>query len=161
MTLAITAGSLLSAGTLIYQYVIPCLISTWELFQYEIVSYQSRNFLIKIKWSVLWLIWKSLYVKRQSWYWSRPQCGWEWKRPSQSTPPPPGQNGRHFTDDIFRCIFVNEKCCVLIKILLKFVPKGPVESISALVWIMAWRRIGDKPLSEPILTRFTDAYMRH
>ena len=28
---------------------------------------------------------------------------------------PPGQNGRHFQDDIFRCIFVNEKFCVLIK----------------------------------------------
>ena len=26
---------------------------------------------------------------------------------------------------------------------------------------MAWRRIGDKPLSEPMLTRFNDAYMRH
>ena len=26
---------------------------------------------------------------------------------------------------------------------------------------MAWRRIGDKPLPEPMLTRFTDAYMRH
>ena len=26
---------------------------------------------------------------------------------------------------------------------------------------MAWHRIGDKPLSEPMLTRFVDAYMRH
>ena len=26
---------------------------------------------------------------------------------------------------------------------------------------MAWRQIGDKPLSESMLTRFTDAYMRH
>ena len=26
---------------------------------------------------------------------------------------------------------------------------------------MAWYRIGDTPLSEPILTRFTDGYMRH
>ena len=26
---------------------------------------------------------------------------------------------------------------------------------------MAWRRIGDKPLSEPMLTQFTDAYRRH
>ena len=25
---------------------------------------------------------------------------------------------------------------------------------------MAWRRIGDKPLSEPVLTQVTDAYMR-
>ena len=28
---------------------------------------------------------------------------------------PPGWNGCHFTDDIFRCIFVNEKFCILIK----------------------------------------------
>ena len=34
---------------------------------------------------------------------------------------PPGQNGRDFTDDIFNCIFVNEKFCILIKITLKFV----------------------------------------
>ena len=26
---------------------------------------------------------------------------------------------------------------------------------------MAWRRIGDKPLSEPKVTQFNDAYMRH
>ena len=35
---------------------------------------------------------------------------------------PPGQNGRRFADDIFRCIFVNEKFCTLIKTSLKFVP---------------------------------------
>ena len=64
-------------------------------------------------------------------------------------------------DDIFKCIFVNEKYHILIKISLKFVPKGPIENNQALVQIMAWRRIGDKPLSEPMLTQFTDAYMRH
>ena len=73
---------------------------------------------------------------------------------------PPGQNGCHFTDDNFRCIFVNENF-FLIKISLKFVPKGPIDNDPALVKIMAWRRIGDKLLSEPLLTRFTDAYMRH
>ena len=73
---------------------------------------------------------------------------------------PPGQNGRHFADDIFRCHFVNEKLCILIKISLKFVPKGPTDNYPALVQIMAWRRIGDTPLSEPILIRFTDSYMR-
>ena len=38
---------------------------------------------------------------------------------------PPGQNGCHFTDDIFRCIFMNEKFCILIEISLKFVAKNP------------------------------------
>ena len=46
---------------------------------------------------------------------------------------PPGQNGRHFADDIFRCIFVNEKFCISNKISLKFVPKGPFDSNLALV----------------------------
>ena len=45
----------------------------------------------------------------------------------------PGQNGRHFADNIFRCIFVNENFCILIKILSKFVPKGPIDNKSALV----------------------------
>ena len=37
-----------------------------------------------------------------------------------------------------------------IKISLKFAPKGPTNNIPALVQIMAWRRPGDKPLSEPM-----------
>ena len=35
------------------------------------------------------------------------------------------------------------------KISLKFVPKGPINNNPALVQVMAWRRPGDKPLSEP------------
>ena len=63
-----------------------------------------------------------------------------------------GQNGRHFADDIFRCILVNEKFYILIRVLLKFLPKGPNDNNPALVKIMAWRREGHKPLSEPMLT---------
>ena len=37
----------------------------------------------------------------------------------------------------------------------------PIDNKPALVQIMAWGRIGDKSLSEPILTWFIDAYMRH
>ena len=61
------------------------------------------------------------------------------------------QDGRHFPDDIFNCIFLNEKVWILIKISLKFVPKGPINNIPSLVQIMAWRRPGDKPLSEPMM----------
>ena len=60
----------------------------------------------------------------------------------------PRQNGRDFTDDIFKCIFLNENIHILIKISLKFVHKGPINNIPALVQIMAWHRPGDKPLSE-------------
>ena len=71
------------------------------------------------------------------------------------------QNGRHFADDIFKRIFFNENVGISIKISLKFVPKGPINNIPALVQIMAWRRTGDKPLSEPMMAQFNDAYMRH
>ena len=50
------------------------------------------------------------------------------------------QNGRHLTDDIFKSIFLNENVWILIKISLKFVPKGPFNNITSLVQIMAWRR---------------------
>ena len=60
----------------------------------------------------------------------------------------PRQNGWHFAD-IFKCIFLNEKGCILIKISVIFVPMGPINNIAALVQIMAWRRSGHKPLSEP------------
>ena len=52
----------------------------------------------------------------------------------------PRQNGRHFADDIFKCIFLNENVWISIKISLKFVPKGPINNIPVLVQIMAWRR---------------------
>ena len=45
---------------------------------------------------------------------------------------PPGQNGQYFTDGIYRAIFVNEKFCILIKISLKFVPKGAIDNNQAL-----------------------------
>ena len=61
------------------------------------------------------------------------------------------QNGRHFPDDIFKCIFLNENGRISINISLKFVPKVPINNIPAMVQIMAWRRPGDKPLSEPMM----------
>ena len=74
---------------------------------------------------------------------------------------PPGHNGRHFTDEIFKCIFSKEKFCILIQISLKFVPKIPIDNNSALVQIMVCHLFDAKPLSESMLTQFTDAYMRH
>ena len=43
------------------------------------------------------------------------------------------KNGHRFADDIFSCIFVNEKICILIQISLKFVPKDPIDNNPALV----------------------------
>ena len=63
----------------------------------------------------------------------------------------PRQDGRHFPDDIFKCIFLNENVLIPIKISLKFVPKGPINNIPALVQIMAWCHSGNKPISEPMM----------
>ena len=65
----------------------------------------------------------------------------------------PRQNSRHFAEDLFKCIFLNENIWISNEISLKFVPKGPVDNIPSLFQIMAWRRPGDKPLSEPMMVR--------
>ena len=64
-------------------------------------------------------------------------------------------------DDTFKCIFLNENDRIPIQILLKFVPRSPIDNKPVLGQVKAWRRTGDKPLSEPMLTQFTDAYMWH
>ena len=63
----------------------------------------------------------------------------------------PRRNRRHFADDTFNRIFLRENVRIAIEFSLKFVPKGPINNIPALVQIMAWRRPGDKPLSEPVM----------
>ena len=55
----------------------------------------------------------------------------------------PRQNGWHFPDDIFKCFFVNENVWMSLK-------------ISALVQIMAWRRLGNKPLSSPLMVNYAN-----
>ena len=59
------------------------------------------------------------------------------------------QNDRRFAVDTLKRIFLNENVGILIQISLKFVPKGPINNNPGLDQIMAWRRSGDKPLSEP------------
>ena len=65
----------------------------------------------------------------------------------------PRQNGRHFADDSFKYIFMNENFRNSNKISLRFLPKGPINNVPALIRIMAWRRPGAKPLSEPMIVR--------
>ena len=67
----------------------------------------------------------------------------------------PSQNGRHFADDTFKRIFMNENVRLSINISLQFVPKGLIYNIPSLVQIMAWRRLGDKLLSKPIVVRLS------
>ena len=63
----------------------------------------------------------------------------------------PRQDGHYFADDVLKCIFLNENVWNSINISLKFVSRDPIHNISALVQIMAWRRPGVKPLSEPMM----------
>ena len=63
----------------------------------------------------------------------------------------PRRNGHHCTDVISECIFMKENGhnVISIKILLKFVPRGPINNMPALVQMMAWYQIGEKSLSQP------------
>ena len=83
----------------------------------------------------------------------RHQCGIQKHPPMDLKTLRPRQNIRHFPDDIFKCIFMNENLWIAIDISLKFVPKALINNILALVEIMAWRRPGDKPLSETMMVR--------
>ena len=90
----------------------------------------------------------SQYLSR---YWSRSVSLYGITRPQWVNTLRPRQNGRHFPEDIFKCIFLNESIWILIEASLKFVPTGPINNIPALIQIMAWRQPGNKPLSEPML----------
>ena len=98
--------------------------------------------------------------KNEEWYWYG-----DWLNTLRVKP-----NFYHFTDEIFKCIFLNENAWIslqisfiepmhrnkpnityLIQISLKFVPQIPNNNIPALVQIMAWHRPGNKPLSEPMV----------
>ena len=42
---------------------------------------------------------------------------------------------------------------------ISVVPGGPIDNMSALFRVMAWHQTGNKPLPEPMMTQFTDAYI--
>ena len=57
--------------------------------------------------------------------------------------------------------FLKDNSCISIKIALKSVRKGSVDGKRSLVQVMAWCRIGNKPLPEPMVTQFIEAYVHH
>ena len=65
----------------------------------------------------------------------------------------PGENeSTHWGRDIMAAVSqTNENDIIPLKISLTFVPKGLINNIPTLVQVMAWRRPGDKPLSEPMM----------
>ena len=103
-------------------------------------------------------IMKDILWNKSSWYiitFDNTGISWKgtWLPHLLINSPQPGQNDGLFADDIFRCILVNEKgFFILVKISMKFLPEGPINNNTALVQIMAWCWIGNKPLYEPMLT---------
>ena len=57
----------------------------------------------------------------------RAWCVWLWLNTLR-----PRQDARHFADDIFKCVFLNEDIWISINISLKFVPMGPINNISSI-----------------------------
>ena len=57
---------------------------------------------------------------------------------------------------------MNEKLCIFIRNTLTFVPIGLTDNKAALFQVMAWQRQASvKPLPEPMMTQFIDAYTQH
>ena len=95
---------------------------------------------------LLWGVWSEIQVLSQTPQLKSTNTRFQWLHTTINTLRP-RQNGRHFANDTFKYIFLNENVIISAKISLKFVSKGPIDNIPALVQIMAWRRPGDKPLS--------------
>ena len=90
-------------------------------------------------------LWRSIVNQNRSVWFTRMTNTWVKLRPRQ--------NDRHFPDDTFKRIFLNEMGIISIKISRKFVSKCPINKIPALFQIMAWRQPGDKPSSQPMMVR--------
>ena len=65
----------------------------------------------------------------------------------------PIQNDRHFADDIFKCIFMNENFWISNRFSLKYVPYSLLDNKTVLVRVMAWRITFDKSLFEPMMAQ--------
>ena len=63
------------------------------------------------------------------------------------------QVATNLTDAIFNIIFLNQNVWFSIETSLKFLPNGSIGNKPVLAQVMAWRRSGDKPLSEPMMVR--------
>ena len=94
---------------------------------------------------------KYRYARPWSYFSYSPSINRGWNTNGNMNTLRPRRIGCHFAHDILKCIFLNGNVWIPIKMSLKFVPKGPINNILALVQITAWCRTGDKPLSEPMI----------
>ena len=68
---------------------------------------------------------------------------------------------KYTLSDIFKCISLKENFWLSNKISLKYVLYGLIGNKPVFVQIMAWHWAWDRPLSEPVMSLLTDAYVRH
>ena len=110
------------------------------------------GYLLNSPLSELWIVGEIWGIPPFIWY----QCNVRWLNALR-----PQQNGCHSADDILKLIFVNENIGILIKNPQKLFTYSPVGKKPALVQVMAWHWIGDKPLSDSMMANFADAFMVH
>ena len=139
---------------------------TWLFVQHLVQTNNKENIRAPHQWSFVKVPFTNSYVENISMTWRHHENSYRSRKQREIAATQerqkgkksintlrPRQNGLHFLDVIFKCIFLNENVWISITIALKFVSKGPINDIPALVQIMAWRRSGDKPLSEPMMFR--------
>ena len=120
------------------------------MYDYELNLINLDSYVMKVcsEWS------SYLYVSLQSDVKSPPEAMttavW-FARPQWFNTLRPRLNGCHFADDSSKYIIVKKKCVDFDSNFTEFFPKGSVVNIPELVQIMASRRPGDKPLSEPMM----------
>ena len=117
-------GSHAGRHSFVGQQDVICRKSTFLLSQHE----QTGWVLI---WIISWcLFWKG-FDSNQIPAWCYYRAGWQDQCPINSSSL--GQNGCHFADNIFKCIFKNDNFSISIKISLKFVLKDQIDNNTALV----------------------------
>ena len=67
------------------------------------------------------------------------------------------ENGEHVVNNIFKCIFFNVDYDNSMEILLQFVPRGPINNMSALVKVIVRCQIGVEQFPEPMTTMIHNA----
>ena len=106
--------------------------------EYTVKSSKGVDDLNMYRLLIVWVFFFFLSFVHHSWY-MRWQNSTKCKRSNGSCvvsrfiSSPPGQNGRHFAENIFICIFVNEMFCILIKISQMFVLNSLIDNNKVLV----------------------------
>ena len=103
------------------------------MIHFKLLSAKYWPFVMASMYELLPFLWHETHWQQPLTYWDR------WKMPPFCW--------RHIQMHFLELKYLN----INKKISLWYVFKSPIDNISALGHIMAWRRLGDKPLNEPIM----------